>query len=175
MKQNLKKYLPQGVLYLSLLYLFMRLGEGYHLSKGGDFIDKSINGVFTLGTISTNPIPSFHPFDFLFGLIGTFGIAMFVHFKRKNAKTYRHKEEYGSARFGKEADIKPFVDPKFENNMILTATEKLTMNSRPKNPKFARNKNALIVGGSGSGKTRFWFTPNLLQMHSSYEIGRAHV
>ncbi len=151
MKQNLKKYLPQGVLYLSLLYLFMRLGEGYRLSKGGDFIDKSISGVFALGTISTNPIPSFHPFDFLFGLIGTFGIAMFVHFKRKNAKTYRHKEEYGSARFGKEADIKPFVDPKFESNMILTATEKLTMNSRPKNPKFARNKNALIVGGSGSG------------------------
>ena len=170
MKQNLKKHLPQGVLYLSLLYLFMRLGEGYRLSKGGDFIDKSISGVFVLGTISTNPIPSFHPFDFLFGLIGTFGIAMFVHFKRKNAKTYRHKEEYGSARFGKEADIKPFVDPKFENNMILTATEKLTMNSRPKDPKFARNKNALIVGGSGSGKTRFWFTPNLLQMHSSYVV-----
>ena len=170
MKQNLKKYLPQGVLYLSLIYLFMRLGEGYRLSKGGDFIDKSISGVFALGTIRTNPIPSFHPFDFLFGLIGTLGIAMFVHFKRKNAKTYRHKEEYGSARFGKEADIKPFVDPKFESNMILTATEKLTMNSRPKNPKFARNKNALIVGGSGSGKTRFWFTPNLLQMHSSYVV-----
>lgn len=95
---------------------------------------------------------------------------MFVHFKRKNAKTYRHKEEYGSARFGKEADINSFVDPKFENNMILTATEKLTMNPRPKNPKFARNKNALIVGGFGSGKTRFWFTPNLLQMHSSYVV-----
>ena len=123
-----------------------------------------------VGVACRNPLPSLHPLDMLVGTICGGGLRLAVYLRGKNAKHYRHNEEYGSARWGTHADIEPFMDPKFENNVILTATERLMMSNRPKNPANARNKNVLIVGGSGSGKTRFWLKPNLLQMHSSYVV-----
>ena len=124
----------------------------------------------TFGVAFENPLPSFHPFDLLIGLCCGGGIRLAVYLKGKNAKKYRHNLEYGSARWGTAKDIEPFMAPKFEDNIILTRTERLMMSNRPKEPKNARNKNVLIIGGSGSGKTRFWLKPNLLQMHSSYVI-----
>ena len=115
-------------------------------------------------------VPSFHPLDLAVGLCCGVGLRLAVYLKSKNAKKYRHGSEYGSARWGNAKDIEPYVAPKFEDNIILTQTERLTMSSRPKDPKTARNKNVLIVGGSGSGKTRFWIKPNLLQMQSSYVL-----
>ena len=123
-----------------------------------------------VGVAFGSPLPSLHPLDLLVGTICGGGLRLAVYLRGKNAKHYRHNEEYGSARWGTHADIEPFMDPKFENNVILTATERLMMSNRPKNPANARNKNVLIVGGSGSGKTRFWLKPNLLQMHSSYVV-----
>jgi type IV secretion system protein VirD4 len=117
-----------------------------------------------------NFLPSFHPFDLLVGAAVAAAFALAVKVKRMNAKKYRQGVEYGSARWGTKKDIQPFINPDFHQNVILTKTEALTMESRPKNPKYARNKNVLIIGGSGSGKTRFWLKPNLLQMHSSYVI-----
>lgn len=118
----------------------------------------------------SNPLPSFHPLDLVVGIVCGAGLRLAVYMKGKNAKKYRHNEEYGSARWGTAKDIEPFVDQKFEDNIILTKTERLMMSNRPKNPANARNKNVLIIGGSGSGKTRFWLKPNLLQMHSSYVV-----
>ena len=117
-----------------------------------------------------NPFPSFHPLDLLIGILCGAGLRLAVYLKGKNAKKYRHNVEYGSARWGTAKDIEPFIAPKFEDNVILTKTERLMMSNRPKNPANARNKNVLIIGGSGSGKTRFWLKPNLLQMHSSYVV-----
>ena len=117
-----------------------------------------------------NILPSLHPFDLMVGIACGLALRLAVYIKGKNAKSFRHNREYGSARWGKHEDIEPYEDPVFKNNVILSQTEKLTMNSRPKLPKYARNKNVLIVGGSGSGKTRFWIKPNLLQLHSSYVL-----
>ena len=121
-------------------------------------------------TASHTSLPSFHPLDLVVGIIFGAGLRLAVYMKGKNAKKYRHNEEYGSARWGTAKDIEPFMDQKFEDNIILTKTERLMMSNRPKNPANARNKNVLIIGGSGSGKTRFWLKPNLLQMHSSYVV-----
>ena len=122
------------------------------------------------GTAFANPLPSFHPVDLLVGLVAGALLKLAVYVKGKNRKKLRQGEEYGSARWGKPEDIKPYMDPEFSNNVILTQTEFLTMNSRPKQPKYARNKNILVIGGSGSGKTRFFVKPNLMQMHSSYVV-----
>ena len=128
-------------------------------------------GFFSTFTVAlSNPLPSFHPLDLVVGIIFGAGLRLAVYMKGKNAKKYRHNEEYGSARWGTAKDIEPFMDQKFEDNIILTKTERLMMSNRPKNPANARNKNVLIIGGSGSGKTRFWLKPNLLQMHSSYVV-----
>lgn len=123
-----------------------------------------------LNAAFSTPWPSFLPQDMILGVLFGFGVWLAVYLKGKNAKKYRHGMEYGSARWGTAADIAPYIDPVFSNNIILTQTERLTMNGRPKDPKTARNKNVLIVGGSGSGKTRFWLKPNLMQMHSSYVV-----
>ena len=129
------------------------------------------------GRASARPLPTLRrgsiPFDWLIGIVGAVGFRLLIDMKSKNAKKFRRDEEYGSARWGTEKDIKPFVDPKFENNVILTKTEFLTMNTRPKNPANARNLNACVIGSSGSGKTRFWLTPQLLQAHSSYVVRRS--
>ncbi len=123
-----------------------------------------------LGTAFQSPWPSIHPADLMFGAACGCLLRLAVYLKGRNAKKYRHNEEYGSARWGTHKDIAPFEDPDFSQNIILTKTERLTMSNRPKNPKYARNKNVLVVGGSGSGKTRYWLKPNLLQMHSSYVV-----
>ena len=137
---------------------------------GTAFIDRLTNGFAVFGTAFANPLPSFHPVDLLIGLSAGVLLKLAVYIKGKNRKKFRQGEEYGSARWGKPEDIKPYMDPEFSNNVILTQTEFLTMNSRPKQPKYARNKNILVIGGSGSGKTRFFVKPNLMQMHSSYVV-----
>jgi len=148
-----------------------KLGQAYRLADGADFAAKlaNIGGGFSLAF--ANFLPSFHPFDLLIGAAVGGGFKAFVYFKGKNAKKYRHDVEYGSARWGRPEDIRPYIDPVPENNIILTATESLTMNSRPKPVKYARNKNVLVIGGSGSGKTRFFVKPNIMQCDSkSYPV-----
>ena len=135
---------------------------------GGDILDKIFKAILEIGKISF--IPSIHLIDIMVGIIVAALIKVIVYTKGKNAKKFRQGKEYGSARWGNSKDIEPYVDEKFENNILLTDTERLTMNGRPKNPKYARNKNILVVGGSGSGKTRFFLKPNLMQMHSSYVV-----
>lgn len=169
MTAKLKKYVLPNLPYLLIFWLADKLAEAYRLTPG-DVGRKIMGAVDGLAGLAASPLPSFHPRDLLAGIIGAAAVWLVVYFKRKNAKKYRKNVEYGSARWGTPKDIAPFVDPKPENNIILTATESLTMNSRPKNPATARNKNCLIIGGSGSGKTRFWLKPNLLQLHSSYAI-----
>lgn len=169
MTGKLKKYVLPNLPYLLIFWLADKLAEAYRLTPG-DVGRKIMGAVDGLAGLAASPLPSFHPRDLLAGIIGAAAVWLVVYFKRKNAKKYRKNVEYGSARWGTPKDIAPFVDPKPENNIILTATESLTMNSRPKNPATARNKNCLIIGGSGSGKTRFWLKPNLLQLHSSYAI-----
>jgi len=165
-KKTLIKLLP----YILLGLVCTNLGEAWRLAEGVDMGKKMLSFFSTVGVAFGNPLPSFHPLDLLVGTICGGGLRLAVYLRGKNAKHYKHNQEYGSARWGNHADIEPFIDPKFENNVILTATERLMMSSRPKNPANARNKNVLIVGGSGSGKTRFWLKPNLLQMHSSYVV-----
>ena len=163
-----RKFVIQNLPYLFFFYLgniFFAHIRGY---VGGDVIDKIFQGILEIHEISF--IPSIHLEDLLAGLITAFLIKFIVHTKMKNAKKFRQGVEFGSARWGCPKDIESYVDEKFENNIILTNTERLTMESRPKNPKFARNKNVLVIGGSGSGKTRFFLKPNLMQMHSSYVI-----
>lgn len=167
MKPDYKKLILTYFPYLIFLWLFDKAGECYRLAVGADMVTKLMATISDLGTaISHNPLPSLHPRDLLVGLIGATAIRFAVYWKGKNAKKYRHGMEYGTARWGNAQDIAPYVAPKFEDNIILTQTESLTMNSRPKDPKTARNKNVLIVGGSGSGKTRFWLKPNLMQCTS---------
>ena len=170
MNDKVKKYVLPNLPYLFIFWLADKLGQAFRLSAGENMGKRFMDTVNGLALLGSDPLPSLHPRDLLAGIAGAAVIWIVVYFKKKNAKKWRKNIEYGSARWGGPDDIKPFVDPKPENNVILTQTEFLTMNSRPKNPATARNKNCLIVGGSGSGKTRFWLKPNLLQLHSSYVV-----
>ena len=169
MKQlNVKKLVLLNLPYFLLGLFATNLGEAWRLATGADASAKMLSFFSTLPVALGSWWPSLHPLDFLVGLCCGAGLRLAVYLKGKNAKKYRHNVEYGSARWGTHEDIAPYIDPVFQNNVILTQTERLTMSSRPKNPKYARNKNVLVIGGSGSGKTRFWLTPQLLQAHSSY-------
>ena len=167
---SIKKYLIPNIPYLFVLWAFLKLGTAYRLAAGADFAHKLMGLGQTIGPAFADFAPGLAPFDWLVGIVGAMGFRLLIYMKSKNAKKFRRDEEYGSARWGSEKDIRPFVDPKFENNIILTGTEFLTMNTRPKNPANARNLNACVIGSSGSGKTRFWLTPQLLQAHSSYVV-----
>ena len=171
MKQlNVKKLVLLNLPYLLLGLFATNLGEAWRLAVGADASAKMLSFFSTLPVALGSWWPSLHPLDLLVGLCCGAGLRLAVYLKGKNAKKYRHNVEYGSARWGTHDDIAPYIDPVFQNNVILTQTERLTMSSRPKNPKYARNKNVLVIGGSGSGKTRFWLKPNLMQMHSSYVV-----
>ena len=169
-KRKVKKLLILNLPYFLVGLFATNLGEAWRLAEGADSSAKILSFFHTLPIALNNPLPSFHPLDLLIGILCGAGLRLAVYLKGKNAKKYRHNVEYGSARWGTAKDIEPFIAPKFEDNVILTKTERLMMNNRPKNPANARNKNVLIIGGSGSGKTRFWLKPNLLQMHSSYVV-----
>ena len=163
-----KKFVIRNLPYLFFFYLANIFSRHINSYVGGDYVDKMIVALSDIGTLSY--LPSFHIDDLFAGICFSAVIWLIVYQKKKNAKKFRQGVEYGSARWGSSKDIEPYLDEKFENNILLTNTESLTMNSRPKNPKFARNKNVLVVGGSGSGKTRFFLKPNLMQMHSSYVV-----
>ena len=167
---NLKKYIVPNIPYLFIGWAFLKVGTAYRLAVGADFLSRVMGIGQTIGPAFADFAPGLNPVDWLIGIVGAVVFRLFIHMKSKNAKKFRRDEEYGSARWGNEKDIKPFVDPKFENNMILTATEFLTMNTRPKIPANARNLNCCVIGSSGSGKTRFWLTPQLLQAHSSFVV-----
>ena len=167
---NWKKLLLPNIPYLFFVYLFDKVGQAVRLSPGADLSGKVLSLGEGFSMAFANPLPSFAPMDLLIGIAGAVLIRLMVYFKGKNAKKYRKGIEYGSARWGTAEDIKPYTDPVFQNNVLLTQTERLTMNSRPKQPKYARNKNILVIGGSGSGKTRFFVKPSLMQMHSSYVV-----
>ncbi len=169
-KKDVKRLLLLNIPYVILGLVATNIGEAWRLAEGADFSAKLLGFFAAFPLALSNPMPSFHPTDLLVGMICGAGLRLAVYIKGKNAKKFRHNVEYGSARWGTAKDIEPFMAPKFEDNIILTKTERLMMSNRPKNPANARNKNVLIVGGSGSGKTRFWLKPNLLQMHSSYVV-----
>ena len=169
-KRDIKRLLILNLPYLILGLVATNFGEAWRVAEGADSSAKILGFFNTLPVALQNPLPSFYPLDLIVGIICGGGLRIAVYMKSKNAKKYRHNVEYGSARWGTAKDIEPFIAPKFEDNIILTRTERLMMSNRPKNPAHARNKNVLIVGGSGSGKTRFWLKPNLLQMHSSYVV-----
>ena len=169
-KKQLKRLLILNIPYFIIGLLATNIGEAWRMAEGADLSAKLLGFFAAISPAFSNPMPSFHPADLLIGILGGCIMRLAVYLKGKNAKKYRHNVEYGSARWGTPKDIEPFADPKFENNVILTRTEHLMMSNRPKNPANARNKNVLIIGGSGSGKTRFWLKPNLLQMHSSYVV-----
>ena len=168
--KEIKRLVILNIPYVILGLLATNLGEAWRLAAGMDISEKILALFGTIPVAFGNPLPSMHPVDLCVGLICGAVLRTAVYLRGKNAKKYRHNVEYGSARWGTAKDIEPFMAPKFEDNVILTKTERLMMSNRPKNPKYARNKNVLIVGGSGSGKTRFWLKPNLLQMHSSYVV-----
>ena len=168
--KKLTKLLALYLPYLLLALVATNFGEAWRLAEGKELGDKIMSMMGTIPVAFANPLPNLHPLDFLVGLCCGAGLRLAVYLRGKNAKKYRHGMEYGSARWGTPKDIEPFMAPKFEDNIILTKTERLMMSNRPPDPKNARNKNVLIVGGSGSGKTRFWLKPNLLQMHSSYVV-----
>ena len=169
-KPDVKKLILLNLPYVFAFYFADKIAAVFRLAPGTEFIDKLTNGFAVFGSAFANPLPSFHPVDLLIGLIAGALLKLAVYVKGKNRKKFRQGEEYGSARWGKPEDIKPYMDPEFSNNVILTQTEFLTMNSRPKQPKYARNKNVVVIGGSGSGKTRFFVKPNLMQLHSSYVL-----
>ncbi len=170
MNQNTKRLVILNLPYILMGLYATNLGRAWRMAAGADMTEKMQSLMTVLPDALGRIIPSFHPLDLLVGLCCGAGLRLMVYLKGKNAKKYRHGSEYGSARWGTHADIEPYTDPVFQNNVILTKTECLTMNSRPKDPKTARNKNVLIVGGSGSGKTRYFILPNLLQLHSSYVL-----
>lgn len=167
---NPKKLLLLNMPYLVFAYFFNKLAWLYRVSKENAVLDKVFGALNSIDKAFQNPLPSFQPQDLLIGAAGGIAIRLIVYYRAKNAKKYRHGMEYGSARWGTEKDIEPYIDPVFENNVLLTQTERLMMSGRPKEPKYARNKNILVIGGSGSGKTRFFVKPNLMQMHSSYVV-----
>mgnify|MGYP002556599658 FL=1 len=168
--KKLTKLLALYLPYILLGLAATNFGEAWRLAEGKELGDKIMSMMGTIPLAFANPLPSLHPLDLLVGLCCGAGLRLAVYLRGKNAKKYRHGMEYGSARWGTPKDIEPFIAPKFEDNIILTKTERLMMSNRPPDPKNARNKNVLVVGGSGSGKTRFWLKPNLLQCHSSYVV-----
>lgn len=170
MKHEVKKLLILNLPYLLFVYLFDKIGAAVRLAPGTDASEKLLQLGTGFAATFSSIAPSLHPIDLLIGIAGAVIIRLAVYMKGKNAKKYRKGMEYGSARWGNAEDIKPYIDPDFQNNIILTQTERLTMNSRPKSPKYARNKNVVVIGGSGSGKTRFFVKPNLMQLHSSYVL-----
>ena len=170
MSTKTKKLLILNLPYVIAGMLATNIWEAWRLAEGADTSAKLFSFFSAMGVAFSNPLPSIHPADLLFGIVCGAALKCAVWMKGRNAKKYRHGMEYGTARWGTQKDIEPFIDPEFQNNVILTRTERLMMGNRPKNPANARNKNVLIVGGSGSGKTRFWLKPNLLQCHSSYVV-----
>ncbi|HPF54721.1 MAG TPA: type IV secretory system conjugative DNA transfer family protein [Clostridia bacterium] len=167
---NIKKLIIPNIPYVFIALLATKLGQGWRLAVGGDFSAKVLHLLDGLAGAFSTILPSFHPIDLCVGIAVAGIIRLIVYVKGKNAKKYRKNVEYGSARWGTQDDIAPFIDPVFENNILLTQTERLMMSNRPKDPRNARNKNVLVVGGSGSGKTRFFIKPNLMQLHSSYVV-----
>ena len=167
---NIKKFLLPNIPYVFIALFATKLGQAWRLAPGTDFSEKALHIMEGFAAAFQSALPSFHPIDLCVGVAAALLIRLAVYVKGKNAKKFRKNLEYGSARWGKPEDIAPYVDPKFENNVILTQTERLMMSNRPKDPKTARNKNVLVVGGSGSGKTRFFIKPNLMQLHSSYVV-----
>ena len=170
MKPEIKKQIILHLPYLAFAYLFGKVGQAFRLAQGADMSGKLLHIGQGFSAAFASAAPSFHPTDLLIGLAAAVIIRLVVYSKQKNAKKYRKGMEYGTARWGTAADIKPFIDPVFDNNVLLTQTERLMMSNRPKDPKNARNKNILVIGGSGSGKTRFFCKPNIMQLHSSYVI-----
>ena len=167
---NIKKFLLPNIPYVFIALFATKLGQAWRLAPGTDFSGKALHLMEGFAAAFQSALPSFHPIDLCVGVAAALLIRLVVYVKGKNAKKFRKNLEYGSARWGRPEDIAPYVDPKFENNVILTQTERLMMSNRPKDPKTARNKNVLVVGGSGSGKTRFFIKPNLMQLHSSYVV-----
>ena len=167
---NIKKFLLPNIPYVFIALFATKLGQAWRLAPGTDFSGKALHLMEGFAAAFQSALPGFHPIDLCVGVAAALLIRLIVYVKGKNAKKFRKNLEYGSARWGKPEDIAPYVDPKFENNVILTQTERLMMSNRPKDPKTARNKNVLVVGGSGSGKTRFFIKPNLMQLHSSYVV-----
>ena len=167
---NIKKFLLPNIPYVFIALFATKLGQAWRLAPGMDFSGKALHLMEGFAAAFQSALPSFHPIDLCVGVAAALLIRLAVYVKGKNAKKFRKNLEYGSARWGRPEDIAPYVDPKFENNVILTQTERLMMSNRPKDPKTARNKNVLVVGGSGSGKTRFFIKPNLMQLHSSYVV-----
>jgi len=169
-KREIKRILILAIPYVVLGLIATNIGEAWRIAKTNVPSSPVLGLMGAFPMAFANFAPSFHPFDLFVGMLSGCGLRLAVYLRGKNTKKYRRNEEYGSARWGTAQDIAPFVAPKFEDNIILTQTERLMMSNRPPNPKNARNKNVLIVGGSGSGKTRFWLKPNLLQCHSSYVV-----
>ena len=169
-KDKIRKYIVPNLPYLFILWACLKMGTAYRLAAGADFTHKLMGLMQSIGPAFADFAPGLNGFDWLIGIVGAAAFRLIIYTKTKNAKKYRRDAEYGSARFGTEKDMKPFTDPVFKNNVILTGTEFLTTNTRPKIPGNARNLNACVIGSSGSGKTRFWLTPQLLQAHSSFVV-----
>ena len=169
-REKIKKLIILNIPYVLVALFATKLGESWRLAEGTNASEKLLHGTQGLTAALQSPLPSFQPFDLLVGAVVGIVLKLLVKTKSKDGKKFRKNQEYGSARWGTPSDIAPFVDPNPRNNIILTQTESLTMKSRVPKPKYARNKNVIIIGGSGSGKTRFWLKPNLMQLHSSYVV-----